>query len=154
MAENRPPLTCAVREYDRAFPIRPSVHTIIDDHRRQVCDHISSFQEPRMGFSINHAAGCKHDIMSLHRLTSWSDPSKSLSFFALDLAMLYCVHGGEHHTASNEPPSIRYSNDPISTTRVGRILGSESILMTSQPRLRNILPIDPVPLNSSSKRGI
>ena len=102
---------------------------------------------------MNQYRGLQNAIMSRHLCTRASAPTRSLGVLALVLAMLYCVHGGEHQMTSgcSRLKSV-YSQDNKSQQTSAPHLGSLSKDITSCPAARHGRPTLPVPLQMSQMR--
>ena len=102
---------------------------------------------------MNQYFGLQYDMMSRHRWTRASAAYKFLGVLALLLAMLYCVHGGEHQmTSGASNPKYVYSHDNRSWHTSAPHLGSLSRDITSCPAASHGCPTLPVPLQMSQRR--
>ena len=83
---------------------------------------------------MNQYLGFQCCMISKHLRTILSEPSRSLGVFAFVLAMLYCVHGGEHQmTSGYSRLESAYSQDMISVHISGIHFGSMSDVSASCP---------------------
>ena len=114
------------------------------------------FKSPVAGFSISHPLGCRCLIISKVRATMLSASARFLGVFAVVRAMEYCWHGGEAHTKSYVPGGIcrQLSQFRMSVVHVALHFLSMSKLSTSNPCASRLLSTLPVPVKSTSARGL